>query len=213
MIAEDEILQREGLTLQLERAGFEVAGVAANAPSLERLAARLHPDVVLTDIRMPPGMTDDGLQAALRIRREQPAVGVVVLSHYLQRRYAVDLLGERPGGVGYLLKQRVTDPVAFCADLRRVAAGATVLDPTVVTSLLNRARRADVGGLDRLTSRQSEVLSLMAQGHSNMAIARILSITEKSVVHHASNIYDALGLQTNLEVHRRVLAVVRYLNG
>jgi DNA-binding NarL/FixJ family response regulator len=209
VIGEDEALLREGLALLLTRAGMEVVGTAADAVTLVAHAARLRPDLVLTDIRMPPTHTDDGLRAALRIRAEQPGTPVLVLSQHVQHSYAVELLGDRPSGVGYLLKQRVADVANFCQDVRRVAAGGTVLDPEVVAMMMTRVRRDD--GLERLTPRQAEVLALIAEGRTNSAVARRLSISEKSVVSHTSAIYDTLGLALGDDDHRRVLAVVRYL--
>jgi DNA-binding NarL/FixJ family response regulator len=211
VIGEDEVLLREGLVHVLERAGMQVVGVAGDAVTLEELTAATAPDLVVTDIRMPPKHLDDGLQAAIRIRARQPAPAVVVLSQYVQRRYALELLGDRPSGAGYLLKQRIADIDTFCADLRRVAEGASVLDPEVVTALLARAERDDAAALDRLTPRQREVLALVAQGRSNAAIARHLKISEKAVVQHVSRTYDELGLPVSGDDHRRVLAVVRYL--
>lgn len=210
LIGEDELLQRQGLALQLATAGFEVCGAVADAVSLVRDAREQQPDVVITDIRMPPGQRDDGLQAALQIGEELIDVGVVVLSHHLQRSYAIELLGDRPAGVGYLLKQRVTHVDRFCADVCRVATGGTVLDPEVVMIMVDRARRK-TGAVDRLTTRQTEVLALMAQGRTNAAIARALAITEKAVVRHVSNLYDLLDLPPSPDDHRRVLAVVRFL--
>jgi DNA-binding NarL/FixJ family response regulator len=212
VIGEDEALLRQGLTHVLEHAGFAVVATAADAAEMVRHVAERRPDLVLTDIRMPPSHTDEGLRAALEIRREWPGTAVVVLSQYVQRRYAVELLTANPSGVGYLLKQRIADVATFCADLERVAAGGTVLDPEVVALMLARARRDD-GALELLTDRQREVLVLMAEGRSNASIARRLSITEKAVVQHASHIYDALGLTHSDDAHRRVLAVLRYLSG
>jgi DNA-binding NarL/FixJ family response regulator len=169
------------------------------------------PDLVVTDIRMPPGSTDDGLRAALRIRQRHPDVAVVVLSQHVRRRYAVELVADNASGVGYLLKQRIADVPTFCAQLEDVRAGGTVLDPEVVAVMLARADRED-DGVRGLTRRQHEVLALMAEGRSNAAIAERLTITEKSVVHHISNIYQQLDLPTNDTDHRRVLAVVRYLS-
>jgi len=160
---------------------------------------------------MPPGLADDGLQAALTIRERHPGIGVVVLSQHAQRAYAVELLsrGDGPAGVGYLLKQRVTDVDTFCADLERVAAGGTVIDPTVVSTLLSRA--AQRAPAELLTPRQRQVLGLMAEGRSNAAIAERLGVTEKAVVRHVSHVYDALGLPDGRDDHRRVLAVLRHL--
>lgn len=211
VIGEDEALLRDGLTLVLERGGFDViAAVGTAREVLEQ--TRLHgPDLVVTDIRMPPTFTDEGLQAALEIRRTQPRVPLVVLSQYLQRRYALELLATPTAGTGYLLKQRIADTRTFCQDLRRVCGGGTVLDPEVVQVMVTRARN-EHEAMDRLTDRQREVLALMAQGRSNASIARGLSITEKSVVQHVSHIYDELGLHPDTDDHRRVLAVVRYLS-
>lgn len=212
VIGEDEALLREGLTLLLGRAGFDVVGTAADAPALVELAVELAPDLVLTDIRMPPTHTDDGLRAALRIRAGRSGTAVLVLSQHVERRYAVELLADSPDGVGYLLKQRIGDVATFCDDVRRVAEGGTALDPEVVTAMLRTPRPAD-DPLARLTPRRREVLALIAEGRTNAAIARRLSISEKSVVAHTSGIYDALGLAPDQDDHRRVLAVVRYLSG
>lgn len=207
VIGEDEALLREGLVLVLERAGIEVAGSAADADEVVDLVHRHRPDVLVTDIRMPPTNTDDGLRAAVRVHAEVPATGVVVLSQHVQRRYARELLGDRAAGVGYLLKYRIADGVGFCEDLRRVAGGGTALDPEVVGAMM--ARRDDA--IDGLGPRRRQVLALIAEGRTNSAIARRLSITEKAVVAHSSGIYDALGLAATDDDHRRVLAVVRYL--
>ena len=179
-------------------------------PDALREVARHVPDLAITDIRMPPAYTDEGLVAALRIRHAHPTVGVVVLSQYVQRRSATELLGQDRGGFGYLLKQRIADVTTFTADLRRVAAGGTALDPEVVSVMVTRASRGD-GVVAGLTPRQVDVLTLMAQGRSNAAIAATLFLTEKAVVQHTSNIYDALGLPVDADDHRRVLAVIRYL--
>lgn len=210
VIGEDEVLLRQGLTHLLEHAGFEVVATAADATELVRHVRERSPDLVITDIRMPPGHTDDGLLAALAIRREWPGIAVVVLSQYVQRRYALELLTDRPSGVGYLLKQRIADVPRFCADLEWVCAGGTVLDPEVATLLVARARR-DADAVSGLTVRQREVLGLMAEGFTNASIARRLSVSEKAVVGHASRIYEQLGLSVEDDGHRRVLAVVRYL--
>jgi DNA-binding NarL/FixJ family response regulator len=211
VIGEDETLMREGLALMLGQSGFGIAGTAADATSLVGLAGQHRPDLVLTDIRMPPGYADEGLQAALDIRRSLPGTAIVVLSQHLHRRCAVQLLAGPHGGVGYLLKQRIADVPAFCADLSTVVAGGTVLDPEVAALLVAAKARRRHSGMDRLTSRQREVLALMAEGRSNTAIAHRLSVTERAVVQHVSHIYDQLGLPVSNDDHRRVLAVVRYL--
>jgi DNA-binding NarL/FixJ family response regulator len=210
IIGEDEVLLREGLRHLLDNDGFEVVAVAGDAERLEQQVARQLPDLVITDIRMPPTHTDEGLLAALRIRDRYPAIPVVVLSQHVQRRYATELLDQNSGGFGYLLKQRIADVTTFTADLRRVAAGGTALDPEVVSVLLARATRAS-GAVGSLTPRQLEVLALMAEGRSNARIASTLFLSEKAVVQHTSNIYEALGLPVDADDHRRVLAVIRFL--
>jgi DNA-binding NarL/FixJ family response regulator len=210
LIGEDEALLREGLILLLEGAGIEVVGVAPDASTLVRQAAAQGPDLVLSDIRMPPGNADDGLRAALEIRAANPTVSIMILSQYVNRRYALELLGDHPEGVGYLLKQRVANGERFCEDLRRVASGETVLDAEVVSVMVARARR-EGDPIDRLTPRQAEVLALVAEGRSNAAIARRLVISEKAVVQHISHIYEQIGLTPSEDDHRRVLAVASYL--
>jgi DNA-binding NarL/FixJ family response regulator len=211
VIGEDEALLRQGMTHLLERSGHQVVGSVADADELVRQVDECRPDVVVTDIRMPPDFTDDGLRAARRIRGTHPGIGVMVLSQHVQRRYAVELIADNPSGVGYLLKQRIADVSTFCADLVRVAEGGTVLDPEVVALMITRADRDDTSGR-RLTPRQQQVLALMAEGRSNAAIAQRLTIAEKSVVRHASHIYDALDIAPSASDHRRVLAAVRYLS-
>lgn len=210
VIGEDEALLREGLGHVLTNDGFEVVAAVGTAVELEVEVGRLEPDLVITDIRMPPTFTDEGLVAALRIRQAHPRVAVVVLSQHVQRRYASELIGQRDGGVGYLLKQRIADVRSFTADLRHVQAGGTVLDPDVVAVLVARATKIN-GPIGELTPRQLEVLSLMAEGRSNSFIAARLGTSEKAVVHHTSNIYDTFSLPVAADDHRRVLAVVRYL--
>ena len=210
VIGEDEALLREGLRLVLEQAGFELAGAADDAHALLALVEEVEPDLVVKDIRMPPDRTDDGLRAAIDIRRRRPRTAVLVLSQHVQRRYARELLGDRPAGVGYLLKQRVADVHAFLDAVRTVAAGGAVIDHEVVELMLDRSRHQD-DGRTALTARQREVLGLMAEGLSNAAIARRLHVTEKAVVQHSSNIYSALGLAPHPDDHRRVLAVVRHI--
>jgi DNA-binding NarL/FixJ family response regulator len=198
VIAEDQPLLRQGLALVVQSAGFEVA-------------ATHRPDLVVTDIRMPPTFTDEGLVAALAISRSRPETAILVLSQFVQRRYAMELVGSRSGGVGYLLKQRFADIDTFAADLHRIVAGETVLDPQVVDRLMDRGR-AGAPGLDQLTTRQREVLSLMAAGRSNASIARALVISEKAVVQHISRMYSLLGLPPSADDHRRVIAVLRHLS-
>ncbi|MGR6964272.1 response regulator transcription factor [Geodermatophilus sp. URMC 61] len=211
VIGEDEALLRTGLTHVLQAAGFEVVAAVGDAHELVRCAGEHVPDIVVTDIRMPPDHKDAGLRAAVAIRQEHPEIAVLVLSQHLQRAYAVELLGDRSSGVGYLLKQRIADIDTFTDDLRRIAAGGTVLDPEVVSLMVARARGKH-DALDRLTPRQQQVLALMSEGRSNASIARTLSITERSVVQHTSHIYDELGLAPSDDDHRRVLAVIRYLS-
>jgi DNA-binding NarL/FixJ family response regulator len=210
VIGEDEALLRQGLTLVLEQCGHEVAAAAANAEDLRAETRRHEPDLVVTDIRMPPSFKDEGLLAALELRRAMPSLAVLVLSQHVQRRHAVELMEERSTGLGYLLKQRIADIDTFCRDIERIGAGETVLDPEVVAAMISRARRTDEA-VHRLTPRQHDVLGLMAEGLNNAAIAKRLSIAERSVVQHASHIYDELGLAPDDEGHRRVLAVLQYL--
>ena len=210
ILGEDEVLLREGLRHLLTNEGFEVVAVTGDADSLQREVALQHPDLVITDIRMPPTHSDEGLVAALRIRESYPAIAVVVLSQYVQRRHATTLLDQNSGGFGYLLKQRIADVTTFTDDLRRVAGGGTALDPEVVSVLVTRASRAS-GAVGSLTPRQLEVLSFMAQGRSNTWIANELFLSEKAIVQHTSNIYAALGLPVDADDHRRVLAVVQFL--
>jgi DNA-binding NarL/FixJ family response regulator len=211
VLGEDEVLLREGLGHVLENDGIDVVAAVGTAVELENEVARLRPDLVITDIRMPPTHTDEGLLAALRIRHSHPGVAVVVLSQYVQRRYATELLAQRDGGIGYLLKQRIADVRTFTSDLRRVEAGGTALDPEVVAVLVSRASKlsAPVSGL---TPRQLEVVGLMAEGRSNAHIAARLGMSEKAVVQHTSRIYDAFGLPIDADDHRRVLAVIRFLS-
>ncbi len=211
VIGEDEALLREGLVLLLDRAGLTVVAAERDAGGVVAAAMQHQPDLVITDIRMPPGLADDGLRAALTVRSRLPATGVVVLSQHLSRQYAIDLLSGGASRVGYLLKQRVADARRFVSDLERVASGGTVLDPEIADAAVARAEQLD-DRVFRLTPRQRQVLSLMAQGLSNGAIAQSLVITEKSVVEHASNVYDALDLPHTGNEHRRVLAVLRYLS-
>ena len=211
VIGEDEALIRRGLELVLQDAGHQVSAAVGDAQALHEAIAAHHPDLVVTDIRMPPSYTDEGLRAALRIRREHPDVAVVVLSQYVQRRYARELLAGGATRMGYLLKQRIADVDTFVADLERVAEGGTALDPDVVAVIVSRARQVRTA-VDELTPRQREVLALVAEGRSNASIAGLLFLTEKAVVQHVSRIYESLGLPPDADSHRRVQAVIRYLD-
>jgi DNA-binding NarL/FixJ family response regulator len=211
VIVDDEVLLRRGLRQVLEDGGLDVVAELDDIAALDETVAALRPDLVITDIRMPPTHTNEGLVAAVRLRAEHPEVAVVVLSQHVQRRYATELMRAGGGRVGYLLKQRIADVDTLLDDLARVVAGGTALDPDVARALVTRAERAG-SAVDRLTPRQKDVLALMAEGKSNASIAAILFLTEKAVVQHASRIYDALGLSVDPDAHRRVLAVVEYLN-
>lgn len=210
LIAEDEALLRGGLRHLLTSAGMAVVADVGDAKALVAAAAAEQPDIVVTDIRMPPGNLDDGLRAAVAIRAAHPGMAVMVLSQHVQRQYATELLAAGRGRVGYLLKQRVVDMDRFVADLHTIAAGGLVLDPEVVEVLMARAAMGP-GAFDRLTPRQLEVLALVAEGRSNAAIATNLTISERGVVQHLTNIYSQLGLRPDDDDHRRVLAVLRYL--
>ena len=209
VVGEDEPLVREGIVRVLQEAGLDVVGVAGDAEDLVRKADAHRPDVVITDIQMPPDLTDDGLRAAQRIRTSQPEVGVVVLSQFLEDRYALELVGDRAQGVGYLLKDRVGDLELFIDAIRRVARGGSALDPEVVQRMVGRRR--EEGPLDRLTPRDLEVLALMAEGRSNRGIAEELVVTVAAVERHVTAIFSELGLRQVPEDHRRVLAVLQYL--
>jgi DNA-binding NarL/FixJ family response regulator len=209
VVGEDQPLVREGIVSVLEEAGLEVVGVAGDAEDLVRKAGAHHPDVVIADIQMPPDLTDDGLRAAQQIRSRQPDVGIVVLSQFLEDRYALDLVGDRAQGVGYLLKHRVGDLALFIDSVRRVANGGSALDPEVVQRMVGRRREG--GPLDELTPRDLDVLKLMAEGRSNQGIADALVVTVAAVERHVTSIFSKLGLQQAPEDHRRVLAVLQYL--
>ena len=211
VIADDSVLLRAGLARLLEDAGFDVVGQAADGEDLLRKVRAHKPDVAVTDIRMPPTQTDEGLRAAQQIRAEMPEVGVMVLSQFIDEGYALELLQGSAEGVGYLLKDRVADIDAFVDALRRVGGRGSVLDPEVVSQLLGR-RSAD-DPLDRLTPREREVLGQMAQGRSNGAIARHLVVTERAIEKHVTSIFSKLGLSAADDGHRRVLAVLTYLKG
>jgi DNA-binding NarL/FixJ family response regulator len=209
VVGEDEPLVREGIVRVLEQSDFEVVGVAGDAPDLIRKTGAHKPDVVVTDIQMPPDRTDDGLRAAIEIRRTRPEIGVVVLSQFLADRYPLELVGDRAEGVGYLLKERVGDLKLFADSVRRVAAGGTALDPQVVQRMVGRRR--STSPLDELTPRERDVMVLMAEGRSNGGIAAELTVTVPAVERHVTNIFDKLGLRQAPEDHRRVLAVLEYL--
>ncbi|AQW50644.1 response regulator transcription factor [Streptomyces violaceusniger] len=208
VIAEDSVLLRIGLVKVVQTAGFEVVAEAADAEGLLAAVEEHRPDIAVVDVRMPPGFTDEGVRAALLIRRQWPDTAVLLLSQYVEERYAADLLTSHTSGIGYLLKQRVADVEEFIDALRRVAGGGTALDPQVVAQLLVR-RHSDP--LDRLTSRERDVLELMAGGRSNAGIAGALVISESAVAKHINSILGKLDLPVAEADHRRVLAVLRFL--
>jgi len=208
VLAEDGVLLREGLAGLLERFGFRAVAVVGDAEELKAAVAEHAPDMVITDIRMPPAFTDEGLRAAVELRRAHPGLAVVVLSQYVQHSYAADLLDSGDGrGVGYLLKDRVADIEEFIAALRRVTAGGTVVDPQVISQLVRRRRDP----LSALSAREREVLALIAEGHSNAAISRHLVVSEAAVGKHVGNILAKLRLPQTDDTNRRVLAVLTYL--
>jgi DNA-binding NarL/FixJ family response regulator len=209
VLAEDSVLLREGLLRLLDDAGFDVVDACGDAETFLRLVEKHRPDLVVVDVRMPPTFTDEGVRAALVVRQEHPDIAVLVLSQYVEENYATELVAARSKGVGYLLKDRVADVAEFVEALRRVAAGGTALDPEVVSQLLSRAHRRDP--LERLTPRETEVLGLMAEGRSNTAIAAALVVTEGAVEKHVSSIFSKLDLTPTHHDHRRVLAVLRWL--
>jgi DNA-binding NarL/FixJ family response regulator len=209
VLADDAILLREALAGALAAAGFQVVGQAADVPGLLALVDREDPDVVVVDVRMPPSHTTEGLEAARQIRSSHPGIAILVLSQYVETRYAVDLLREDPAGIGYLLKDRVTRVADLAEAVRRVAAGGSVIDPEVVTRLLGRQRGHSP--LDELTPREREILGLMAEGRSNQAIADRLVVELKTVEGHVRAIFSKLQLEPTAEDHRRVLAVLAYL--
>jgi DNA-binding NarL/FixJ family response regulator len=209
VLADDTVLLREGVARILDEAGFEVVGQAGNADELMLKVRSYSPDVAIVDIRMPPTHTDEGLRAAQEIREKHPSVGVLVLSQYVEAAYAMELLAESAEGVGYLLKDRVSDVNEFADAVRRVGEGGSALDPTIVSQLVGRRRRDDP--IDRLTPREREVLGLMAEGRSNSGIAEQLVVTERAVEKHVTSIFSKLRLPAAAEDHRRVLAVLAYL--
>ena len=213
VLAEDNVLVREGVTRVLERQpDLEVAGVAADLPSLLTAIDDHEPDVVITDIRMPPTGTDEGIQAANRLRESHPKVGVVVLSQYAEPAYALALLADGAAGRAYLLKERVSDVDDLLAAVRTVAEGGSVIDPKVVEQLVSANTRRAPSDLDRLTPREREILGEMAQGKSNAAIAATLSLSERAVEKHSNSIFSKLGLSEERDVNRRVKAVLMWLS-
>jgi len=211
VIADDEVLLREGLARLLTEVGVQVVALVGDQPSLERAVALDGPDVAIVDIKMPPTHTDEGLVAAAEIRHQHPEVGVLLLSHYLNSRYAVGLLGQHSAGVGYLLKERVSNIHVLIDALQRVMDGESVVDPTIVSRLIARQHRS--GRLDELSDREQEVLSLMAEGMSNARIAESLVLSAKTVERHVGHIFDKLGLAESPDQHRRALAVLAWLRG
>jgi DNA-binding NarL/FixJ family response regulator len=209
VIAEDAAVIRAGLTELLTDHGYEVAAAVGDAEALKAAVAEHAPDVAIVDVRMPPDYTDEGLRAAITIRRDHPATAILVFSQYIETRYAADLLSMRSGGIGYLLKDRVAKVSEFTDAIARVAAGGTAFDPEVVAGMLNATRH--VSALAALTAREREVLTLMAEGRSNGAIAAGLVVTDRAVEKHISNIFTKLGLPPSGSDHRRVLAVLTYL--
>jgi DNA-binding NarL/FixJ family response regulator len=210
-LADDAVILREGLSRLLEEAGFDVVGLAADGDSLLELVERTLPDVAIVDIRMPPTHTDEGLRAAKVIRERWPQIGLLVLSQHVNTRYAMELLSSGTDGVGYLLKERVSDLEELSSSVNRVGHGGSVLDPAVVGELVGRRRQAD-NPLEHLTDREREVLALMAEGRSNHAIAERLFVTDHTVEKHVKNIFGSLCLPQSGDDHRRVLAVITYLN-
>ncbi len=210
VVAEDLFLLRDGLTRLLAAHGFEIAAAVDSAPALLGALLEHRPDVAVVDVRLPPSFADDGLQAALAARQQVPGLPVLLLSQYVEQLYARELLADQSGAVGYLLKDRVFNDDQFVDAIRTVAAGGTVMDPDVVTKLLGRRFRDEP--VTRLSAREREVLALMAEGRSNVAIAQRLFVTEKAVSKHTTSIFTKLGLAASEDDNRRVLAVLAYLN-
>jgi DNA-binding NarL/FixJ family response regulator len=211
VIAEDSAVLRDGLVQLLTHRGFRVTGAVSDPAALVKLIAEDCPDVAVVDIRMPPTFTDEGLRAALELRRAHPELGILLFSQYVETRYAAELLAGGAAGIGYLLKDRVADVSDFVEALVRVASGGTALDPEVVTQLFGASRRSD--SLSTLSSREKDVLSLMAEGRTNAAIAATLVVSEGAVEKHVANIFSKFDLPVSPTDHRRVLAVLRYLDG
>ena len=209
VIGEDDVLLREGVARLLAEAGFDVVAQAGDAQDLLRKGLAHHPDVLIADVNMPPSHGDDGLRAAVELRRQRPEVGVLVLSQYCEESYAADLIGDRAEGVGYLLKERVGDVASFIDAVMRVASGGSALDPEVVARMLGRRRRDQP--VDRLSARELDVLAAMAEGKSNQGIAQALLISQAAVEKHVTSIFHKLELDPGQTEHRRVLAVLAYL--
>jgi DNA-binding NarL/FixJ family response regulator len=207
VIAEDNALLREGIALLVKTAGHEVVGIAASGPEIVPTLLAHRPDIAVLDVRMPPSFRDEGLRAAIEARKQLPGLPILVLSQYVEQTYATELLATGANGTGYLLKDRIGRVEEFLDALNRGASGGTALDPDVVSQLMNRR-----DPLDALTPREREVLHLMAQGHDNLAIARLLVVTERAVTKHIGNIFRKLGLPHTDSGHRRVLAVLAYVN-
>jgi DNA-binding NarL/FixJ family response regulator len=210
VIAEDSAILRDGLVQLLVDRGFVVTAAVAEAEGLRIAVEREQPDVAVVDIRMPPTFTDEGLRAAIALRRDYPGIGILMFSQYIETRYAAELLADDAAGIGYLLKDRVADVSDFVEALERVASGGTALDPEVITQLLGASRRTD--SISVLTAREKEVLSLMAEGRSNAAIAEALVISDGAVEKHVANIFTKFDLPVSQADHRRVLAVLRFLD-
>jgi DNA-binding NarL/FixJ family response regulator len=210
VIGEDDVLLREGISRLLADAGFEVLAQTGDAEEFLRRSLGHRPDVAVVDVQMPPGNEDDGLRAALELRRQRPDTGILVLSQFYEEHYAVELIGDDPEGVGYLLKERVGDVDAFIDAVNRVAAGGSALDPEIVARMLGRRRE---GPLDRLSPRERDVLTAMAEGKSNKGIAEALVVTQAAVEKHVTSIFHKLELDPGASEHRRVLAVLTYLHG
>lgn len=211
VIAEDQVLLRTGLIRILETYGFQIVASVDNGPDLTQALVEHRPDVAVVDVRLPPGQSDEGLRAAIEARAQVPGLPILVLSQYVEQLYARELMSDRAGAVGYLLKERVSDIDRFVDAVRQVAAGGTVMDPEVVAALLNH--RAGHEPLQSLTPREREVLSFMAEGRSNSAIAARMFVTERAVSKHSNNIFAKLGLEQSEQDNRRVLAVLAYLQG
>jgi DNA-binding NarL/FixJ family response regulator len=209
VIGEDDVLLREGISRILGDAGYDIVAQVGDADDLLRKALAHHADIAIVDVKMPPTRSDDGLRAAIELRRQRPETGVLILSQYCEERYAADLIGNRADGVGYLLKERVGDVEAFIDAVNRVASGGSALDPEVVARMLGR--RTQERSFAELTPREREVLAAMAEGKSNVGIAKELFVTQAAVEKHVTNIFQKLGLAPTTTEHRRVLAVLSYV--